>query len=414
MEQHLAVASATELGAEVRSMYVRLVASPSIALPPAWLRVIYYFFQQQKRSMAPAEVASTAGSTRSGSGPHPTADAAHVAAAHDAHGGVGRVYSRVVSSLRTCRILLGSWNPRSVFFSVTRGCLFIPALPLFFVSACSLALQYLRAYYTLTYKVEHRLAHHMAHSWLWNSLLGPPTLFPVSSAWSLWMLAAAVNEPRASELIRAMTRPPGTPVALWSEADGRAALGNTCGAGRYLRGRPQRLKTWRVVAWCIFLPMNRWRRGFPTSRELYFKFVLTALNIYATCPNGKLLPTDLCTLDDAINGNVAALSQLYLRLGGAVYQRWVEVEGHLVATGVIGPVGSGDNNGASPHPPGGADVEEGRAAAAGSKCIDKNEPPPDPSAGLYGTAPPGGSASPAASASSGGAPPGWAQQLPGV
>lgn len=413
VEHHLAVASATELGAEVRSMYVRLVASPSIALPPSWLRVIYYFFQQQKRFMEEADVASTPGSTRSGPGPHPTTGAAPVAVAHEAHGRGSRVYARFVSSLRVCRILLGSWNPRSVFFSVTRGSLLIPALPLFFVSACSLALQYLRAYYTLSYKVEPRLAHHMARSWLWNSLLGPPTLFPVCSAWSLWMLAAAVSESRAAELIRAMTCPPGTPVAFWSMANGRAALGNTCGAGRYLPGRPRRSKTWQVVARIIFLPMNRWRRGFPSSRELYFKFVLTALNLRSARPDGKLVPTDLCTLDDAINGNVAALSQLYMRLGGEVYQRWVEVEGHLVATGVIGPAGSVSDNGAPPHPPGGRDVEEGRPAAAGSGCNDKDAPSPDPLAGLCGAASPGGSASPAASVSSGEVPPGAAQRPPG-
>lgn len=415
VEQHLAAASAAELGAELRILYVRLVASPTITLPPSWLRVVYIFLVHQKRLVTEADEAPTAGSTRDGSQrePHQTADPARAAAAHDAHGNGGRFYARVAPVVRAVRSLCGSWNPRSVFFAVTRGSLLVPAFPLFLLFAPPLALQYLRAYCTLTYKVEGRLARHMAGSWLWNSVLGPPTLLPVSDAWSLWMLAAAINERRASDLIRTMTRPPGTPVALWTEADARAALGDTCGAERYRPGRPQRSRAWRLASLVLFLPLCQWRQAFPTSRELYFKFVLSALNIHATrTDDGESPPSDLCTLDDAINGNVTALSELYVRLRGVVHQRWVEVEGHLISTGVIDPTGPA-GNGAPPPPPRGLNVEEGGRAAVAASGHAGQAPPPDPSALLSGAAPPGGSASVAAAASRGWAPPDWAQRPPG-
>lgn len=414
VEQHLTAASAADLGAEVRTLYVRLVASPTIALPPSWFRVLYYFFLHQKRIVKEAHEASTSGSARSGSGRelHRTADPARVAGANDAHERGGRFYSRVASVVRVVRSLLGSWNPRSVFFGVTRGSLLVPALPLFIVFAVCLALQYLRAYGTLMYKVEARLARHMARSWLWNAFLGPPTLLPVSGAWSLWMLAAAINESRASYLIRAMTCPPGTPVALWVERDARAALGNTCGADRYRSGRPQRSKAWRAVSWVLFLPVNRWRQGFPTNRELYFKFVLSALNIHATRTDVEGVRKDLCTLDDAINGNVAALTELYVQLGGVVHQRWVEVEEHLISTGVVDPTGP-VSDGAPPLPLVGLNLEEGRGASIAWSGPAGQAPPSIPSALFNGAAPLGGSASVAAAASSGGAPPDWVQRPPG-
>lgn len=408
-EVRLAAASSADLNAEVRTLYVRLVASPTIALPPSWLRVLYYFLQLQKRIVAERELA--AGTARSGSGREPrrTAGPARAAAAHDAHGRGGRFFARVASAVRIVRSMLGSWNPRSVFFGVTRGSLLVPALPIFLVFAMCLALQYLRAYCTLAYKVEGRLARYMARSWLWNAFLGPPTLLPVSGAWSLWMLAAAINEKRANDLICAMTRPQETPVASWGQKRARKALGNTCGAARYHSSRPPRSRAWRAVSWVLFLPVNRWRQGFPTSRELYFKFALSALNIHATRSGDETVPKVQCTLDDVINGNVVALKELYEGLGEVVHQRWVEVEEHLITTGTIDrTVG----NGAPPFSPDGLNLEEGgRASTAGSSHAE-HTPLSDPSALFNGASPLDGWASVPAVASSGGAPTDWTQRPP--
>ncbi|GAB0495135.1 hypothetical protein MMPV_006433 [Pyropia vietnamensis] len=407
VEQHLATASAHELSAELRVLYVRLVASSTITLPPSWLRVLYFFFLYQTRTMTEADVASTAGSARSSQGrePRQTPNSSGLSSTRSLGGRVRRLNSVVASFVRGAKGVFGSWNPRSVFFGVTRGCLLVSALPLFIVFAVPLVVQYVRALWTLSYKVEPRLARHMASCWLWNSLLGPPALLPVSGAWSLWMLSAAINEGRAAELIRAMTCPPGLPVTLWTLDDARGALGNTCGANRYRSGRPPRSRTWRVVSWILFLPVNQWRRAFPTNRELYFKFTLSALNIHATLTDDHVALKDPCTLDDAINGNVAALSELYRRLGGVVLERWVEVEEHLVSAGVIGassPVG----NVALPHPPNGLDPEEGGGGTAVSWSGHTDKAPlSDPPALLRGAAPADGSVLLTTAASVGGAPP---------
>lgn len=406
VEQHLATASADELGAELRMLYVRLVACSTITLPPSWLRVLYYFFLYQTRTVAEADVASTAGFTRSRRGrePREAANSSRLSALRDPPGCVSWLNSGVASVVRVARGVLGSWNPRSVFFGVTRGSLLVSALPLFIVFAIPLAVQYLRALWTLSYKVEPRLAHHMAGCWLRNTLLGPPTLLPVSDAWSLWMLAAAINERRAAELVRAMTCPSGTPVTVWSVDDARRALGHTCGADRYRSCRPTRSKIWRVMSWILFLPLNQWRRAFPTNRELYFKFVLSALNIHATHTDDNVVLKNPCTLDDAINGNVPMLSELFRHLGGVVHERWVEVEEHLVSTGVIDatcPVGSG----APPHPPDGLDPEEGRGMGVSGPGQTEKAPLSDPSALLCETAPASGSALLSTVGSIGGAPP---------
>lgn len=201
-EQRLQTASSDQLVNELRSIYVHLVATPTVALPPVWIRCFYHnMLVNDRRSGAPPAPDNP---------PLPHRAERQEAARTEAAPRQDTLPSITIRSLFRAFIGLGgTWNPRSIHFAVLRGSLLLTALPFILIFALSLWIQLLRANAALVYKVQPRLARHLVRRWLWTSILAPPSLFPVSGGWDLWMFAAAFRETRATSVLCAMTRPLG-------------------------------------------------------------------------------------------------------------------------------------------------------------------------------------------------------------
>lgn len=161
-----------------------------------------------------------------------------------------------------------------VKLDLLRGYRYYSSLPLHILFGLSQGIQLRYASWVLADVVRADLARRLARRWLRVSIYGPPESFPHSNAWQLWALSTAVDEARARDLMRAMTCPPGQPPDTWSDADARAALHRICGwGGDSRRGSSERED--RPVSRRSGLTA---RRAVPSSRQLFFTFVLAAVN----------------------------------------------------------------------------------------------------------------------------------------
>jgi len=359
-EQRLEMATATQLAADIRSLYVRLVAAPTVALPSAWCRCVHMFFVLQERMRHEAAAEATAPDTAeraSGVASSADPDATPPSEADQPSGAVqqDRVRRQVSFRfiIRAMRDVVGSLNPRSVYFGVLRGSLLLSGLPLLLLFWGSLWLQYCRASAALRYKVQPDFGRHLARRWLRHALLGPPHHFLHSRAWDLWMLASAITEKRAGCLLRHMSCPQGMEFDAWGEDAARKAVGKVTGVEAYRDGRPPRGRAWGISRSVLFFPLRQWRRLFPTNRELFFKFVLAALNV-----DGGKVGARVCTINDVIDGNEDRLAALFSEAAEAVRERWEELREELVIQGVL-VLPRGSDDGGSPSD--GVDPEQATA-----------------------------------------------------
>jgi len=359
-ELYLKTATTTELAADIRSQYVRLVAAPTVALPSAWCRCVHMFLVSQERLRHEAAAGATALDTtnrapgvasRADLGATPPNGADQPSGTLHQDRVLPQMNFRFI--LRAMRDLVGSLNPRSVYFGVLRVSLLLYGLPLLLLFWSSLWLQYRRASAALRYKVQPDFGRHMARRWLRHALLSPPDHFSHSRAWDLWMLASAINEKRAGYLLRRMSCPQGMDFGAWGEGAARKAVGRITGLEAYLNHRPPRSWAWVIGRAVFCFPLRRWRRLFPTNRELLFKFVLAALNV-----DGGRVGARVCTINDVIDGNEGRLAALFGEAAEAVRQRWEELREELVIEGVLVlPRGSGDGG----SPSDGVDLEQAAA-----------------------------------------------------
>eukprot|EP00168_Porphyra_purpurea_P020137 TRINITY_DN8355_c0_g1_i1.p3 TRINITY_DN8355_c0_g1~~TRINITY_DN8355_c0_g1_i1.p3 ORF type:complete len:174 (-),score=36.24 TRINITY_DN8355_c0_g1_i1:202-723(-) len=158
------------------------------------------------------------------------------------------------------------------------------------------------------------------------------------------MLASAINENRAGYLLRRMSCPQGVNFDAWGKDAARKAVGEVTGNEAYRVGRPRRRsRAWRICGSVLCFPLRQWRRTFPTNRELFFKFVLAALNV----DGGSVGERVSCTINDAIDGNEARLVALYGAAAEAVRERWEELRGELVTKGILVLPGGADGGGSA-------------------------------------------------------------------